>query len=936
MEKQRRNFTGQEKVALLRRHLVDKVPVSQVCEKARVQPAQFYTWQKQFFENGAAAFERKQVDLALQAEKAFSDTVIASIPGLFYVINQEGRFVRWNQALQDFLGLSSEQVSQSEVVSLVNQEDREMISRKIGEIFRDGHAEAEARVLARGGSRYVSLIARRMGVEGKMYLVGTGLDITGRRQMEAELELQSAALNSAANAIVITDRAGTIEWVNPSFCSLTGYVPEEALGRNPRDLVKSGLHDQALYQTMWNTILAGQVWQGEIVNRKKDGTLYTEEQTITPVKDESSAIAHFIGIKLDVTKRKEAEQALKMFRALMDGSSDTIHVIDPETGRFLDVNETACLSSGYAREELLALSVFDVDVNLADLSSWLEAMEELRTSGSIMLESRIRRKDGTTFPVEVSASYIQVNHGYVVAVVRDITERKQAEEVLRETRDRLERVARAGNIGLWDWDLRTNQGYYSPECKRQIGYEDHEITFDHDEWQRRLHPDDRRRMIQALDAFIANEEPKYVHQYRFRHKDGSYRWILSQASLEFDEGGRPIYLNGSHVDITEYKQLEEQFQQAQKMESVGQLAGGVAHDFNNLISVILGYANYALQTLPEDSPMRADIQEIYNAGERAAALTRQLLAFSRRQVLQPDVVNLTDLVTEHEKILRRLVREDIDLEVVSPEDLGCVKIDPRQMEQVIMNLVVNARDAMPTGGHLTIEMKNADLDQSYTNGHMMVRPGSYVLLAVTDTGEGMDEATVARVFEPFFTTKEQGKGTGLGLSTVYGIVKQSGGFVFVYSEKGAGTTIKIYLPQVEEELQPRNGLVQSGRLSRGTGTILLVEDEDSVRSLTERILTTAGYTVLPAADAGEALKLMERHGEEIRLLLTDVIMPGMSGPELAKQLTGMQPALKTVYMSGYANEAIVRHGLAEGETAFIGKPFTGVELTRIVQIAFES
>ncbi|MBI4486089.1 MAG: response regulator [Acidobacteria bacterium] len=403
-----------------------------------------------------------------------------------------------------------------------------------------------------------------------------------------------------------------------------------------------------------------------------------------------------------------------------------------------------------------------------------------------------------------------------------------------------------------------------------------------------------------------------------------------------DDTGRCTHLVGAVHDVTVRKQLEAQFRQAQKMESVGQLAGGIAHDFNNLLTVINGVSDLLLAQISHDDPVRTDVQEILRAGERAATLTRQLLAFSRQQILEPRVLSLNTVVRGMEGLLRRVLGEDIDLVVVPAPDLGSVKADSGQIEQVISNLAVNARDAMPRGGRLTIETQNVEIDEEDARQHgVATPPGSYVRLTLTDSGVGMDEATRARIFEPFFTTKGPGKGTGLGLSTVYGIVKQSHGFIWVYSEVGRGTSFKIYLPQVTEaaateELRPAVGS------SAGTETILLVEDNAGLRKLATRVLAPAGYTVLGAASGEEALGLLEHHEAPVHLLLSDVVMPGMNGRELAEQLAQTRPGMKVLYMSGYTSDIIVRHGVLEAEMPFLTKPFTAATLLRKVRDVLDS
>jgi two-component system cell cycle sensor histidine kinase/response regulator CckA len=510
-------------------------------------------------------------------------------------------------------------------------------------------------------------------------LRGTVLDITERKRAEESLRLQSAALNAAADAIIITDRAGGVEWFNPAFTQLTGYTAEEAIGKNLRDLVKSGKHGQAFYKDLWDTILAGRPWHGEIINRRKDGSLYTEEQVVTPIPDASGAITHFIAIKEDITERL---------------------------------------------------------------------------------------------------------------------------------------------------------------------------------------------------------------------------------------------------------QLEAQYRQSQKMEAIGQLAGGVAHDFNNLLTVIMGNTDLLLSDTSANDPKRGPLTDVRTAAERAADLTRQLLAFSRKQILEPKLVDVHEVVSGIEKMLRRLIGEDVELATDLAADPSWVKVDPSQLEQVVMNLAMNARDAMPRGGRLTIRTRTLDPGEPVD---LEETASPKVAISISDTGTGIPLEVKTHLFEPFFTTKGIGKGTGLGLATVFGIVKQSGGDITVESEPGEGATFTVILPSQPAPRQRGDSGASLRAVPRGTETVLAVEDEDAVRRIVKIALESAGYRVIEARNGPEALEVVRRHAGAIHLVVTDVVMPEMSGRELAERIVKDHPGVRILYMSGYMDDAVMRHGIVESGVAFLQKPFTPLALARKVR-----
>ena len=605
---------------------------------------------------------------------------------MIVIADPADHFVFVNRAFLDAYGLTEEELIGRGVSVVDSPNNPPGLRRQILEATLRGGWQGELLNRRKDGSDFpmsLSTSAVRDEQGSVVSLIGVARDISEQRKREGRLRLQEAALAATVDAVLITDRDGTIEWVNPAFSHLTGYSPEEAVGQNPR-VLKSGAHPPAFYKEIWDTLLAGRVWYGELSNRRKDGSLYTEEMTITPLTDEAGRIAHFVAIKRDITERIRLENSL---------------------------------------------------------------------------------------------------HG------------------------------------------------------------------------------------------------------------------------------------------------------ARRMEALGQLAGGVAHDFNNLLGVIRGYGELLVGQLADVDPRREKLDQILEASDRAAKLTRQLLAFGRQQVLAPQVVNLNAVVAETEKLLRRLVGENVEVIVSPGANLGRVRVDPGQIDQVLLNLAVNARDAMPDGGRLTIETGNVEVGEAEACTHEGARAGSFVRLRVSDTGIGMDERTRSRIFEPFFTTKEVGSGTGLGLATVYGIVKQSGGYVWVESAPGKGSCFEIHLPRVEAELEPL-APAPSPPARRTPATILLVEDEASLRDIARELLEASGYTVLAAANGAEALALAEDDATgPIQLLLTDVVMPGMSGPALALRIRERRPDVSVVFMSGYSQEAVAKHGLLEPDSRLLAKPFSLNTLVRSVEEA---
>jgi PAS domain S-box-containing protein len=510
----------------------------------------------------------------------------------------------------------------------------------------------------------------------------------------------------------------------------------------------------------------------------------------------------------------------------------------------------------------------------------------------------------------------------------EILIRRQAEEALRESEQVFRTLVENLPVKVFIKDRESVYLCCSPGYARDLGIEAREIRgkTDHDfyagELAEKYRADDRRIMKGASGEEI--EEEYCV--------GGERLWVHTIKTPLFDESNVVTGVLGVFWDVTERKRLEEQLRQSQKMEAIGALAGGIAHDFNNLMTAVIGYSDLLKMRMQRDDPLLGDLDQIRRAGERAASLTGQLLAFSRKQVLQPQVLDINHVISDTEKMLRRIIGEHIDLVTIPGAALGRVSADPNQVQQVLLNLAVNGRDAMPRGGKLTIETGNVYLDGACARRRVDVEPGAYVLLAVSDTGCGMDAETVSHIFEPFFTTKEKGRGTGLGLATVYGIIKQSGGHIWVYSEPGKGSTFKIYLRRLDKSAASEAGpsCAWEGALP-GTETVLLVEDDEQVRNMAKKGLSLHGYDVIAAGNGEEALKVLEAHEGPVRILVTDVVMPGLSGGELALRIASTHPEMKILYVSGYTDSAIVHHGVLEAGVSFLQKPFTPGALARKVR-----
>ena len=762
------------------------------------------------------------------------------------------------------------------------------------------------------------------------------------RQFKAMFEMASVGMAQA------DPHTGRLLRVNQKMCDITGYTARELLALRVPEVTHP--EDRERDWDAFQRVIRGEAPHYRMEKRylRKDGTTIWVNVNMTVIREASGQAVRTMATIEDITERKQTEEALREseqnFRTLADSGQALIWTSGTDklcnyfnrvwlafTGRSLEQE----MGNGWAE------GVHPDDFQRC-LDTYVGAFERRE---EFCMEYRLRRHDGEyRWLLDEGAPRCNSKGEFIgyIGHCLDITDRKQAEEALRESEAELELALRSAHMGAWYWDIPADRRSFDDQVCHLLGLNPETFGGTAAEFFAAVHPEDHEKLAAALSRTIAQHVP-YAPEYRAVWPDGTIHHISARGRLVRDEGGQPQRISGIIWDITETKRAEEekaklenQLQQAQKMESVGRLAGGVAHDFNNMLAAILGYAEIALGQVDPAQPLHEDLVEIRRAAERSAELTRQLLTFARKQTVAPRVLDLNDTVSGMLKMLQRLIGEDIHLEWHPAANLWAVKVDPSQIDQILANLCVNARDAIADVGKITIESRNKIFDEEYCIDHGGFAVGEYVMLAVSDDGRGMDKATRAHIFEPFFTTKGVGEGTGLGLATVYGAVRQNNGFINVYSEPGAGTTFAVYLPRHADEVEPARPQSAAGPALRGQETILLAEDEPAVLKLTTKLLEAQGYTVLVAHGPVEAMRIARQYSGEIRLLMTDVVMPEMNGRDLANNISALHPHLKRLFMSGYTANVIVHHGVLDVGVQFIQKPFSARDLAAKVREVLDS
>jgi two-component system, cell cycle sensor histidine kinase and response regulator CckA len=869
----------------------------------------------------------QRVKHALEESEAWRQALLDSALDCIICTDDQGKIIDFNAAAERTFRVSRTAVLGKDLLeailppSLRQRYRRELFASNVCSGIDVIGNRLETSGLRSDGAQFpAELTVTSIVVKKKTTFIVYVRDITARKRAEEAVVWLAAIVESSQDAIVGKDLDGRITSWNKGAESMYGYTADEMIGKNITLLIPPGSPDEG--SRILAELSTGRRLENFETNRiAKDGTMVAVSLTVSPVLDPDGTVIGDSAIARDITARKIAEEALRKATETSIYASPVPIIAADNNGHVTIWNPASEKLFGWSEREVLGKPLPIIPEAEADAAA---ALHQWLVSGESVTGAEVHRqkKDGSPVAVSLSATPLWDARRKVRGIIgffTDITERKRAEEALRAAEEKYRSIFENAPEGIYQC---TTEGRYisaNPALARMFGFDSpqeliqtrNDITN-----QEYVTPQSRADFVKELDA--RGEVRSF--EYQAYRRDGSLIWVSASARAVRDAHGQIAYFEGTVQDITERRELEQQLRQMQKIEAVGRLAGGVAHDFNNILMAISSYAELLYARIPKEDTLRRYVDEISKATDRAASLTQGLLAFSRKQVISPRVLDLNTVIAEQTEMLKRLIPENIELRFLPGSLLGRLKMDPGQVQQIVMNLVINARDAMPNGGTILVETGNVERDGTDCGLQGPAQAGDYVMLAVSDNGCGMNAETQAHIFEPFFTTKEQGKGTGLGLAIVFGIVNQSAGHIFLHSEPGHGTTFNIYFPRAEAAGQLDDRATMA-LLFTGNETILLVEDEEAVRESAAEYLRENGYSVLEAKDGPEALKLAERHAQPIHLMLTDLIMPHMSGRELSEKIIGLHPETKVMFMSGYSNNLLSKEQVLDPKHVLLQKPF---------------
>ena len=919
--------------------------------------------QQRILELERSEAELKKAGKEVKSSVLLSDALIDMSPIPIWVSDKKGTVLRTNQSLLETIQLTDDKIiGQYNVLKDENLETSGVM-HKVRAVFEENKPARFSIPWKKELAGDVEVgTARDMYIDVSMFpildtqgellnVVCQWVDITNQRNVEDALKKSEDRFrNLAENATDMIYRMslpdGIYEYVSPASKNLLGYSPEEFYN-NPL-LIKDIIHPDwyGYFEEQWGNLLEGNVlpiYEYQVIHKNKSVRWINQRNTLE--NDENGIPKAIEGVATDVTERRNAEEELvssrSQLRILVDTIPDLVWLKDPD-GIYLGCNQRFERFFGAKESAIIGKSDYDfVNKDLADFFRDHDRKAIAFDQSSVNEEWLTFSDDGYHGLFETINTPMRDPHGKLIGVLgiaRDMTKRKQAEEFLKETERKLLEAQKMANLGFWVWDIHSGEVEWSDEVYNIFQLDPNGFTPQIDSIQALSPwPEEHQRDEELIRKAIENREPG-AYEQKFLFPDGTIGYYYSTFQGIYDDQGNLTAIKGTVQGITEKKRAEEeqkrikeQLQQAQKLESIGRLAGGVAHDFNNMLSIILGNTEMILDDLDSSNPVISYLHEIHKAAERSTNLTRQLLAFARKQTISPKVLDLNETIEGMLKMLRRLIGENIDLVWLPKINLWPIRLDPSQGDQILANLCVNAKDSIKNVGKVTIETDNVSFDNDYCCEHDGFKPGDYVMTALSDNGCGMDKEILDNLFEPFFTTKGVGEGTGLGLATVYGIVKQNSGFINVYSEPDKGTTFRIYFPRYGENILPKQMPNAKKADASGCETILLVEDEEAILSMTKMMLERLGYSVIVSSNPMEALKTGKSHAKQIHLLITDVVMPGMNGRELSKEMYKHFPDLKCLFMSGYTANVIAHHGVLDDGMQFIQKPFSRQDLATKVR-----